>query len=124
MISNFQQGDLTRMTSDIAHGNIPKGTPNRTFLDGSEYWILELPTVRIGLGHFRPGWNWAEHAGAQTGMHSQAHIGFIQTGSMIVESATGNRVELGPGEAFEVGAGHNAWVVGDEMCVALDVDVR
>lgn len=112
------------MTEDIAFGGIPEDTPNRTFLDGSQYWIIELPTVRIGLGHFRPGWVWAEHAGAQTGVRSQAHIGYILAGSMMVESADGSQVQLGPGEAFEAGLGHNAWVVGDEVCVALDFTVR
>ena len=112
------------MTNGVRYGSIPQGAPSRTFLDGSEYWILELPTVRIGLGHFRPGWVWSEHVGAQTGMQSQAHIGYIQTGSMAVQSEDGSRVELGPGEAFEVGPGHNAWVVGDAMYVALDVVVR
>jgi hypothetical protein len=31
-------------------------------------------------------------------------------------------VTVGPGEAFEVGPGHDAWVVGDEPCVALDFE--
>ena len=112
------------MAHDLSYGSIPQGTPIRTFLDGSEYWIVELPTVRIGLGHFRPGWVWSEHAGKQTNNGSQAHIGYIQSGRMAVETADGIQVEIGPGEVFEVGADHNAWVVGDEMCVALDVTFR
>jgi hypothetical protein len=28
--------------------------------------------------------------------------------------------EVGPGDAFIVSPGHDAWVVGDEPCVALD----
>jgi hypothetical protein len=31
--------------------------------------------------------------------------------------------EIGPGDFFEVGTGHDAWVVGNEMCVALDFAV-
>lgn len=112
------------MTDEIAHAGIPPGPPLRTFLDGSRYWVIELPTVRIGLGHYRPGWTWSKHAGAQTGQPSQAHIGYIQTGTMVVEGADGSRVEVGPGEAFEVGPGHDARVVGKETCVALDVTVK
>ncbi len=112
------------MAVGLSYGSISQGHPIRTFLDGSEYWIVELPTVRIGLGHFRPGWVWSEHAGKQTAEDSLAHIGYIQSGKMAVESADGSQVEIGPGEAFEVGAGHNAWVVGDEMCVALDVTFK
>ena len=109
---------------DITYRRITQGPPARTFLDGSEYWIADLPTVRIGLGHFRPGWVWSEHAGSQTGKESQAHVGYIQAGKMEVQSADGGRMEVGPGEAFEVGPGHDARVVGAEMCIALDVTFK
>ena len=108
----------------IDRKSIPLGPPIRTFLDGSEYWVVDLPSVRIGLGHFKPGWVWSKHAGAQTGMASQTHIGIIQSGVTAVMSSDGTKVEVGPGDVFEVGPGHDAWVVGDEMCVALDVSFK
>ena len=107
--------------NDITYKNIAQGPATRTFSDGSERWVVELPKIRIGLGHFRPGWVWSKHAGIQTGKESEAHIGYIQSGAMAVEGADGSKVELGPGDAFEVEAGHNAWVIGDELCIALDV---
>ena len=110
--------------TNLNYKSIPHGPPNRTFLDGSEYWEIELPSVRLGLGHFKPGWVWSEHAGAQTGMESQNHVGIIQSGTMAIKSANGSKIEIGPGDAFEVGPGHDAWVVGDETCVALDVSFR
>ena len=100
---------------------IQDGPPTRTFLDGSEYWVKEMPSVRIGLGHFRPGWAWSKHAGPQTNVESQSHIGIIQSGRIRVKDADGTEMEVGPGDVFEVGPGHDAWVVGDETCVALDV---
>lgn len=109
---------------EIAFERITQGPATRVFLDGSEYWIVELPTIRIGLGHFSPGWIWSIHAGAQTGKQSEAHIGYIQSGAMVVADADGRKVELGPGDAFEVGPGHDAWVTGDEMCVALDFAMK
>lgn len=83
-----------------------------------------MPSVRIGLGHFRPGWIWSEHAGAQTDKESQRHIGIIESGQIAVQDAEGRITEIGPGDAFEVGPGHNAWVIGDEECVALDVSFK
>ena len=43
---------------------------------------------------------------------------------MAVKSADGSTIEIGPGEAFEVRPGHDAWVVGDKTRVALDVSVK
>src|ERR1035437_3581035 len=39
---------------------------------------------------------------------------------MVVRAPDGVQVELGPGDAFEAPPGHDAWVVGEEPCVALD----
>jgi hypothetical protein len=41
---------------------------------------------------------------------------------MAVQSADGQEAVVGAGEAFEVGAGHDAWVLGDAPCVALDFE--
>lgn len=42
------------------------------------------------------------------------------SGSLIVKSASGDESVVGPGEAFELAPGHDAWVNGDQPCVALD----
>ena len=112
---------VDRPVTGIAAMCVADGLPDRTFLDGSQYWTADLPGVRIGLGYFRPGWVWSRHAGAMTGKPSMAHVGYIQSGAMMVEAADGSRVKLGPGDAFAVGPGHDAWVTGDEVCIALDV---
>jgi len=39
---------------------------------------------------------------------------------MRVRTDDGQEIELGPGDAHVIGAGHDAWVVGEESCVALD----
>ena len=55
---------------------------------------------------------------------TKSKLGIIQSGKMAIRSADGSKIEIGPEEAFEVGPGHDAWVVGDETCVALDVSFK
>jgi len=105
--------------------SIVAGTPAnvdsvRRFLDGSTRSHTLLRSAAIGLGVYQPGWRWSRHAGAQTGKPSANHIGYLISGSMMVKDASGEEQEIGPGFAFEVGPGHDAWVVGDSPCTALD----
>ena len=105
---------------NIITGNQAESGNVRKFIDGSVRSSILLRSSAIGLGTFNPGWKWSLHAGAQTGKTSENHIGYIVSGSMMIEDSTGIETEVGPGDAFEVGPGHDAWVIGGEPCVALD----
>lgn len=74
----------------------------------------------MGLGAYKPGWRWSEHVGKQTGKLSQNHIGYVLSGSFVVKGASGEETLVGPGEAFELSPGHDAWVNGNQPCIALD----
>jgi hypothetical protein len=39
---------------------------------------------------------------------------------MHVKMDDGAEGDLGPGDAYVIPPGHDAWIVGDEACVALD----
>ncbi len=93
---------------------------SQAFPDGSRRSRIDLPAVSIGRGVYQPGWRWSAHARPLSGADSAAHVGYVVSGRMVVRGADGMEVEIGPGEAFEVPAGHDAWIVGDEPCVALD----
>lgn len=98
-----------------------KNTNNlRVFLYGSTRSHANLRSAIIGIGTYHTGWRWSLHAGAQTGRPSENHIGYILSGRMVIQDATGTEREVGPGEAFEVGPRSDAWVVGNEPCTALD----
>ena len=92
----------------------------RGFIDGSVRSAEILRTSYIGIGTYKPGWKWSEHAGKQTGKASENHIGYIISGSFAVKGASGKEEIVGPGQAFELSPGHDAWVFGDVPCVALD----
>ena len=99
-------------------------TVPRRFLDGSHRGVAILPSAAIGWGEYLPGWKWSEHAGKQTGKPSETHIGYVLSGRLRIQSADGEQTEVSPGDAFEIAAGHDAWVIGARPCIALDFERR
>ena len=106
--------------STIFSGPPDNSDTRRTFIDGSSRSYALLRTAAVGLGVYQPGWRWSEHVGAFTGMTSENHIGYVVTGTFMVMDVEGETREVGPGEAFEIRAGSDAWVLGDEPCTAID----
>jgi hypothetical protein len=92
----------------------------RVFLDGSVRGEVRVGRDVIGRGVYRPGWRWSEHVRPQTGSESSAHTGYVVSGRMAVRAPDGTEAVVEPGGAFYAAPGHDAWVVGDEPCVALD----
>ena len=102
--------------------NIEKFDKLWIFLDGSKRSVVVLDTIAIGKGEYLPGWKWSEHVGAKIGKSAEAHIGYILSGKMVIKSVDGKEVIAKSGDAFEVGPRHDAWVIGNETCVALDFE--
>ncbi|MDP3770606.1 MAG: hypothetical protein Q8R40_06795 [bacterium] len=93
-----------------------------TFIDGSKRSISKLYSLIIGRGIYNPGWRWSIHTDLQTGKQSARHIGYIESGKMMIRTENRDEKEVGPGDFFEVGPNHDAWVIGDKPCVALDFE--
>jgi len=106
----------------ISAKNLNQPTNQQIFLDGSKRSVVVVGSVAIGRGEYLPGWRWSKHVGPQTGKESASHIGYIISGHMVIQTAGEQQTRVGPGDAFEVGPGHDAWVVGDEPCIALDFE--
>ncbi|WP_055599970.1 cupin domain-containing protein [Streptomyces aureus] len=76
----------------------------------------------VGRAVFEPGWQWSKHVKPIAGTDScqASHVGYIVSGRMKVVMNDGETTEYGAGDYMEVQPGHDAWVLGDEVCVALD----
>ena len=48
------------------------------------------------------------------------HTACVISGRMHVRMDDGTETDLAPGDAHFIGAGHDAWVVGDEPVVTVD----
>ena len=75
---------------------------------------------------FEPGWKWSECVKPVVGTDSCQvhHVGIVQSGRMHVRHDDGTEREIGPGEAYVIEPGHDAWVVGDETFVGFEFDSR
>lgn len=96
----------------------------RPFKDGKgKVEVVTLGNLTMGRGEFEPGWRWSEHVKPLAGTDScqAAHTGVVLEGRMIVKMEDGSQMEFGPGDAFYMPPGHDAWVVGDKRCVLIDV---
>ncbi len=84
--------------------------------------LVRLGEMTVARATFQPGWRWSEHVkpGAGTERCEVTHNGYVVSGRQGVRMADGTEVELRPGDAFVIGAGHDSWVVGEEPCVTVD----
>jgi len=75
---------------------------------------------------FEPGWRWSDCVKPVAGTEScQArHLGVVQAGRLAVQHEDGTEVELGPGDAYLIEPGHDAWVIGDERFVGFEFESR
>ncbi|WP_224364242.1 cupin domain-containing protein [Hyalangium versicolor] len=95
----------------------------RPFVSHGHADILRFDEDVIGLAVFEPGWKWSKDVQPLAGTQScmSAHLCYCLSGRMTVVMDDGVRAEVGPGEMVAIPAGHDAWVVGNEPCVMLDV---
>jgi hypothetical protein len=101
--------------------NLDTPDEKRAF-DNGELHVVEIAGATIGRAVFRPGWKWSNDVKPVAGTDSceAPHTGYILSGRLHIRMDDGTEGEAGPGDAFVVSPGHDAWVVGDEPCVALD----
>jgi mannose-6-phosphate isomerase-like protein (cupin superfamily) len=93
-------------------------TPDKTKVD----------VVDLGGGHkvarmtAQPGWRWSEciKPVVKTDSCQALHVGTIAAGRMHVAHEDGSELDIGPGDAYVIEPGHDAWVVGDDAVVAFE----
>jgi hypothetical protein len=71
----------------------------------------------------QPGWRWSKDVKpiAKTESCQAPHVGYVISGRLHGVMDDGTEVDVGPGDFYSIAPGHDAWVVGDEPYVGLDV---
>ena len=87
----------------------------RTFTHGKVN-VVHLGEVAVSRFVFQPGWKWSQDVAPIVGtrMCQHRHLGYTIAGSLHVRLDDGTELTIGPGDAYEIPPGHDAWVEGDE----------
>ena len=87
---------------------------------------VELATIggiTFGRASFEPGWRWSESVKpiVKTEYCEAPHVQYHISGRLRVRMVDGTEQEFGPGDVGVVPSGHDAWVVGDEPVVVIEI---
>jgi hypothetical protein len=96
-------------------------TPEKTRVD-----VVRMGNATAARFTFEPGWKWSDCVKPVAGTEScQArHVGVVQSGRLHVVHEDGSEADFGPGDAYLIEPGHDAWVVGDESFVGFEFESR
>lgn len=85
--------------------------------------IVNLGGFSVMRMNLQPGWKWSISVKpiVKTESCQSHHIGYVISGRLKVVSVDGKETELQPGSVYEIMPGHDAWVVGDEPFIALEL---
>jgi hypothetical protein len=94
---------------------------SRSFENGVIH-VCQVGPVTVSRASYQPGWRWSQSVKPVVGTDScqVEHKGYVVSGRIHVAMDDGTEADLGAGDAYHISPGHDAWVIGDELWVAVD----
>jgi class 3 adenylate cyclase len=76
----------------------------------------DMGEIRLGRSILQPGWRWSESIQpiSRTELCEYHHIGVCLAGRLRIQTREGAELVIQAGQFYEIPAGHEAWVEGDE----------
>ena len=96
-------------------------TPEKTRAE-----LVRVGSTTVGRLTLQPGWQWSECIKPVAGTETcqTHHVGTVASGQLRLRHDDGTEVELGPGDAYVIEPGHDAWVIGSAPFVAYEFDSK
>ena len=84
--------------------------------------LLNFRGAMVGRAVFEPGWKWSKSLKpmVKTKSCEAPHFQYHVSGVLHIKADDGTERDVKPGEVSMLGAGHDAWVVGNEAVVVID----
>jgi hypothetical protein len=113
---------MAKQTKTLQKKTLSAPDEVRTF-DKGKVEVATVGTVTFGRGSFEPGWKWSESVKpiVKTDYCEAPHIQYHVSGRLRIKMADGSEEEFGPGDVGITPPGHDAWVIGDEPVVVIDI---
>lgn len=85
--------------------------------------LVSLGGVTFGRATFQPGWRWSTSVKplVNTSSCEAPHLQYHISGRLHVVMDDGSQEEFGPGDVSLLPPGHDAWVVGEDPAVVIDI---
>ena len=85
--------------------------------------VISIGGYKVKKFTLQPGWKWSEDvkAMAKTETCQNAHLNIHISGRVGVKMEDGTLREYGPGELSLIPPGHDAWTVGNEPVVIIEL---
>ena len=99
-------------------------TPDDTVIfDHGHIHLVTVGSITIGREVLEPGWRWSEHVKPIVGTDwcEFHHVMYMLSGRARIEMRDGQTHEVAAGQVVDIGPGHDAWVVGDEPVMSIDI---
>ena len=102
--------------------NLSQPDEKRTF-DKGQVETVSLGGITFGRATLQPGWKWSTCVKplVKTQSCEASHLQYHVSGRLHVVMQNGSQDEFGPGDVSYLPPGHDAWVVGNEPAVVIDI---
>ena len=109
-------------TERMQKKSLARPDQTRSF-DKGKIELVTVNDVTFGRATLQPGWKWSESIKPVARLESceMEHLQYIVSGRIHIGMDDGREIECGPGDVINIGPRHNAWVVGKEPLVSIEL---
>ncbi len=89
--------------------------------------LVNIGNLKVGRFTLEPGWTWekCEKPISKTESCQMTHQAYLISGKIAVKMvSSGKEIEFAPGDIAYIPPGHDAWVIGNEPVVGLDISTN